>query len=90
MSDSYLFFYNVRYSNIMERNNASDDDDGFDTDEFDSDNSDESPHNEPEQNDSHYDAHTSTEFVVNTLSLIILHFIAQLPSQVFITTLYYD
>lgn len=51
----------------MERNNASDDDDGFDTDEFDSDNSDESPHNEPEQNDSHYDAHTSTEFVVNTL-----------------------
>lgn len=74
----------------MERNNASDDDDGFDTDEFDSDNSDESPHNEPEQNDSHYDAHTSTEFVVNTLSLIILHFIAQLPSQVSITTLYYD
>lgn len=73
----------------MERNNASDDDDdGFDTDEFDSDNSDESPHNEPEQNDSHYDAHTSTEFVVNTL--IILHLIAQLPSQVFITTLYYD
>ena len=88
MSDSYLFFCNVRYSNIMERNNASDDDDGFDTDEFDSDNSDESPHNELEQNDSHYDAHTSTEFVVNTL--IILHFIAQLPSQVFITTLYYD
>ena len=88
MSDSYFFFCNVRYSNIMERNNASDDDDGFDTDEFDSDNSDESPPNEPEQNDSHYDAHTSTEFVVNTL--IILHFIAQLPSQVSITTLYYD
>lgn len=88
MSDSYFFFCNVRYSNIMERNNASDDDDGFDTDEFDSDNSDESPHNEPEQNDSHYDAHTSTEFVVNTL--ILLHLIAQLPFQVFITTLYYD
>ena len=52
MSDSYLFFCNVRYSNIMERNNASDDDDGFDNDEFYSDNSDESPYNEPEQNDS--------------------------------------
>ena len=36
----------------MERNNASDDDDGFDNDEFYSDNSDESPYNEPEQNDS--------------------------------------
>ena len=36
----------------MERNNASDDDDGFDNDEFYSDNSDESPYNEPEHNDS--------------------------------------
>ena len=36
----------------MEKNNASDDDDGFDADEFYSDNSDESPYNEPEQNDS--------------------------------------
>ena len=40
-----------RCSDILERSNTNDDDDGFDTEEFDSDISDDPPTNEPEQSE---------------------------------------
>lgn len=57
-----------RFSNILEGNNANDDDDdGFDTEEFDSDISDESPTSEPVQTE--YNTEYTTQPVVRIHAL---------------------